>query len=88
MDEPRRFHWLMAVAVAAHLVVGVFPYAGSGLVAPVYGVAVLWAAWAALAVMLWRLRARPTRAILVPPAALLAWVAVVGLGDALLGWTA
>lgn len=68
---------------------GVLPYAGSGLVAPPWGVALLWLLWAALlglAVVLFR---RGSWLVLLPaPAALALWALVVTLGDVLLGWTA
>jgi hypothetical protein len=81
--------WIGVAGLVLHLAVGVVPYAGSGLVAPPGGVALLWAVWAALlaaAVVL--LTRRPALVPLVPVVAVTVWVGVVGLGDALLGWTA
>jgi len=77
--------WL---ALLLHVLVG-FPYLVSGLVAPGYGVAGLMGIWIGLLVLLLRLRpTRPLLALLVPPAALAIWNAVIGLGGSLLGWTA
>ena len=80
------------VGVVLHLAVGVFPYAASGLVVPLWGVVVLYGCWLALAVVLIRLLRGPDRRPLVAPAvplvALAVWFAFVTLGEALLGWTA
>ncbi|MGH4013936.1 MAG: hypothetical protein ACRDSL_08410 [Pseudonocardiaceae bacterium] len=62
-------------------------YLASGLVAPGYGVVVLWALWAALLVFALRLRRnRPawTPLVAVPAAGL--WFLVMYLGEAALGW--
>jgi hypothetical protein len=76
--------WL---ALVLHVLVG-YPYLVSGLVAPAYGVAVLIAIWTGLLVLLLRLRSgRPLLALLVPPAALAVWYAVLALGGSLLGWS-
>ena len=79
-----------AVGGLAFLATGVLMYLPAGLVAPAYGVVVLWAAWLLLAVgavMLLRAR-RPGRLVLVAIASALVWFAVVLIGDAVLGWTA
>lgn len=86
--EPAAHGWLWAAAVAFHGVVGVIPYLPSGLVAPLWGVVLLWALWLAGAVLIWRLRPTPRLAIWVPLAAIVVWVAVVTFGDLVLGWTA
>lgn len=72
-----------------HAVVGVVPYAGSGLLAPTWGVALLWASWVLLlgAWVLLR-RRRPWLAAAVPVVALAWWLAVVTIGDLAAGWTA
>ncbi|MDP9394987.1 MAG: hypothetical protein M3Q27_12430 [Actinomycetota bacterium] len=76
------------VAVVLHLAVGA-PYLGSGLVASAYGVAVLWALWAVLLLVLVRLRVRrPFWALAVPVVAAVLWFVVLLIGDAALGWTA
>ena len=80
---------LPAVAVVAHLAVGVLPYAASGLVAPPAGVGLLWLSWLVLLVAVVVLaRRRRLLALAVPAVALLWWVLVVTAGDLLLGWTA
>ena len=80
------------VGVVLHLAVGVFPYAASGLLVPLWAIAVLYGCWLALAVLLVRLlrgdRRRPLLAPAVPVAALVVWFAVVTLGEAVFGWTA
>ena len=80
------------VGVVLHLAVGVFPYAASGLLVPIWGIVVLYGLWLALAVVLVRLLRRETRrpmlAPLVPVAALAGWFAVVTAGEALFDWTA
>ena len=77
--------WL---AVAAHVLLGV-PSASLGLVVPVLAYLALLVLWAALLVVVWRLRRdRPLAALLVPAGYLLVVVAVVTAGGALLGWTA
>jgi len=76
--------WL---ALVLHVLVG-FPYLVSGLVAPGSAVVTLLAIWTGLLVLLLRLRpTRPLLALLVPPAALAIWYAVLALGGALLGWS-
>ena len=80
------------VGVVLHLAVGVFPYAASGLLVPIWGIVVLYALWLALAFVLVRLlrgeARRPMLAPLVPVAALAVWFAVVTAGEAIFGWTA
>ena len=76
------------VALAAHLVVGFF-YLTAGLVAPLYGLIVLWIAWLALLVLaIWMLRRRTLWILLVPVVAFGILVGGISLGEALLGWTA
>ena len=80
------------VGVVLHLAVGVFPYAASGLVVPLWGIAVLYGCWLGLAAVLVRLLRgegrRPMLAPVVPLVALAVWFAVVNLGGVLFGWTA
>jgi hypothetical protein len=71
--------------------VGVFAllYLPAGLLAPLWGVGLLWAIWLGLGVL--GLRARPRRPLVtaaVPIVAVVAWFAVVFLGGAVLGWSA
>ena len=65
------------------------PYAVSGLVAPPWGVAVLWVLWLLLLGVALRLRVRtPWWTLVVGPGAVVVLIVVVMLGDAVLGWTA
>jgi len=76
------------IGILGHLAAGVW-FAASGLVAPGWAVAGLLVVWAGLSVVLWRLaRRRSAWAIGIPVLDALIWLAVVSLGDALLGWTA
>jgi hypothetical protein len=75
--------------LVGHLLVGAFPYAVSGLVAPMLGVALLWAVWVGLLVVaILLLRRRPALTFLVPLSALALWGAIIWLGEALFDWTA
>jgi hypothetical protein len=76
------------VAIAVHLALGVV-YAFTGLAAPRWAVALLWAIWLLLlaaAVMLQR--TRPSWTPIVPIMAAVLWVVALTLGERLLGWTA
>jgi hypothetical protein len=78
------------VGIALHLLAGVFPFAVSGLIAPLWGVVVLYAMWLAmLGVAVQLARTGRLRLVLaVPFAAVVAWFAVMSFGGAVLGWTA
>lgn len=77
------------IGLGLHLATGAFPYAVSGLVAPLGGTVVLGLVWVALLVVAIRLfRARNPFVLLVAPASVAAWLAIVSLGGAVLGWTA
>ena len=77
--------WL---GLALMLVVG-FQYLGTGLVAPPWVYAIIIPLWLVLFwIALRNLRRRPLVSFLMPFAAVLAWVAIVTLGDVFLGWTA
>ncbi len=64
-------------------------YLAAGLVAPLWAVIVLVAFWVLLFVLgiAWFRRA-PFRVLALPFVAALTWIAVVTLGERLLGWTA
>jgi len=68
---------------------GVFPYLASGLVAPLWGIAVLYAGWL---VGLWltiRLFRRASAwALAMPVVAVAFWWVVVTMGESVFGWTA
>jgi hypothetical protein len=75
--------------LVAHLLVGAFPYAFSGLVAPPLGVIVMWVVWIVLLVVAIRLlQRRPALVFLVPLSALALWGTILWLGESLFGWTA
>jgi hypothetical protein len=66
-----------------------FLYAFSGLIAPWWGVLVLWTMWLALTtwvVASWQ--RRPWVVVVSPVVAYALWGAVVLMGDWLFGWTA
>lgn len=83
--------WFVAavlIAVFTHLVIGYF-YLASGLVAPLWAVALLGVWWLALAYVVVRLvRRRSYLVLLVPVVAAATWLVVMGFGGAVLGWTA
>jgi hypothetical protein len=77
------------VGLALHVLVGFFPYGASGLVAPLYGMVVLYLVWTALLVLAWRWRpANPWAVLLVPLVAVALWFAFLSLGEAVFNWTA
>src|SRR5687768_9452622 len=77
------------IALGLQVLVGLFPYGASGLVAPPAGLAVLALVWLALFVALWRWRpANQWLALLVPVGAVALWYVVISLGEAIFGWTA
>lgn len=76
------------LAMAALAVVGIF-YASAGLVAPLWAVIMLMVFWVLLVVLGIRwFRRRPLRVVPLPFVAVVVWLAVVTLGEQLLGWTA
>ena len=67
--------WL---ALAVHLVLGVVPFAGSGLVLDDGWRIAMWVLWGVgLVVVVTLLRRRSAWAVAVPPASLAVWLAVV-----------
>ena len=81
--------WAAWVGFFIHLVVGVFPYAASGLLAPLYGVAILYVGWFVLlffALRWWN--PSPYRVLLVPALALVWWFALLTFGELVIGWQA
>ena len=81
-----------AVGVVLHLAFGVFPFAATGLLAPLWGIVLVYVWWIALAVVLVRLlrgqARRPMLAPAVPVVALGGWFLLLTFGDLVLGWTA
>ena len=89
----RPVEWTAVIAgLVLHLAIGVVPFAASGLVAPLWGVVVLFVWWAVMLGVAVRLvRAQPRRPLLVPlvpVVALVGWFAFMSFGGAVLGWTA
>lgn len=85
----RHGRWIVRLALACYLAVGVFPYLASGLLVPPAAVAVLMAFWA---VGLWSSARWAERQPMVAPAAVVVaivfWFAFVSLGAELFNWTA
>ena len=82
---------LATLGIVLHVVIGVFPFGASGLLAPAWGIAVLYLIWVALLVVAIRVARDPDRrklTPLVPVAAIVVWFAVMTAGDLALGWTA
>ena len=79
---------VLVVAVALHLAAGTF-YLAAGLVAPMWAVLLLWAAWIGLLWVLVRLwHQRAMLALLVTPASLGLFLSALSAGEAWLGWVA
>lgn len=80
--------WTGAAVTTAGMLVALWLYSASGLLAPLWAVVLLLVVWLALAVLAVRVhRRRGAWSLLVPVAAVALWVAVLGLGEAVLGWT-
>jgi hypothetical protein len=79
----------LAIAMVLYLAIGVFPFLGSVLLAPLPGVAFLMLGWAlGLVAMVILMRRRSWWLLAGPPVALAFWAVVVTLGEHFLGWTA
>ena len=86
--EPRH-KWAAWVGFFLHLVVAVFPFGAAGLVAPLYGIGILYAGWLGLlAVALARWNKHPLQLLLLPVVDIAWMILLLTLGDVLLGWTA
>ena len=87
--QPARHKWAAWVGFVLHLAVGVFPYSAAGLLAPLYGIAILYAGWVALlAVALVRWNRHPLQLLWLPVIDIALFAALMYLGDLALGWTA
>ena len=76
------------IGLLGHLATLMF-YASSGLVAPLWAMALLMVVWVALLVLaIVLLRRRPAWTLLVPVGAMAIWFAAISAGDAWLNWTA
>lgn len=88
-EQVERGRWAAWVGFFLHLVVGVFPYAASGLLAPLYGVAILYVGWFVLLFFALRWWNRtPLRVLLVPVIALAWWFTLLTFGEFVIGWSA
>jgi hypothetical protein len=78
------------VGLVLHGLTAVFPYAASGLLAPLYGYVLVYLVWAALLVLAvrWFRAGREPLVLVVPGLSLVGWAAVMTFGDFVLGWTA
>ena len=80
---------LALAGLVLYLATGVFPYLASGLVAPLWGIVVLYVGWLlGLWVTVSLLRQRSAWALAMPAAALAFWWVVITLGESVFGWTA
>lgn len=81
-------HGIGWVGIVGHVAVG-YLYLSAGLVAPLYGILILWALWVGLLVVaIWLLRKHPVLTIIVPLLALGILFGGLALGEGLLGWQA
>ena len=84
--QPAWARTLGFVGVAAHFVAGYF-YVAAGLVAPLYGIVVLWILWVALlAVAVWLLRRHPLWILAIPFVAVGILYGGIAFGETVLGW--
>ena len=77
------------IGLILYVATGVFPYLASGLVAPLWGIAVLYAGWLVGLWLTFRLFRRGSAwALAMQVAAVAFWWVVVTLGESVFGWTA
>jgi hypothetical protein len=94
MTTPTTTTWpagrvLALIGLVLYLGTGLFPYLASGLVAPLWGIAVLYAGWVLGLWLTSRLfLSRSAWALAMPVAAVAFWWVVVTLGESVFGWTA
>lgn len=89
VDPAVRGRWAAWVGFFLHLGIGVFPYAASGLLAPLYGIAIVYIGWFALLFLALRWwNPSPYRVLLVPALGLAWWLGFLTFGEFVLGWTA
>lgn len=80
---------LALAGLVLYIATGLFPYASSGLVAPFWGIAVLYAGWLLGLWLTIRLfRRRSAWALAMPVAALAWWWLVITVGESVFDWTA
>ena len=82
---------LAVIGFVLHAAIAVFPFAATGLLAPLWGVVAVFVLWFALLVVAIRWARddrRRSLVLAVPFIALAGWFAFVTFGDLVLGWTA
>lgn len=80
---------LALVGLILYLVTGVFPFAASGLVAPLWGIVVLYVGWLiGLWVTIRLFRSRSLWTLAMPVVALAFWWVVLTIGESAFDWTA
>ena len=93
-SDSRGTNWPVArilglIGLILYIATGVFPYAASGLVAPLWGIAVLYFGWGiGLFSTIILYRRRSAWALVMPLVALAYWWGVVSIGEAVFDWTA
>jgi hypothetical protein len=94
MTTPTTTTWpaarvLALIGLVLYLGTGIFPYLASGLVAPLWGIAILYAGWLLGLWLTVRLfRGRSASALAMPVVSVAFWWVVVTLGESVFGWTA
>jgi len=87
--EPGSSRILAWIGLVLYVATAVFPYLASGLVAPLWGIAVLWVGWLlGLWVTIGLVRRRSVWALGMPVVALAYWWLVITLGETYFDWTA
>ena len=77
------------IGLILYIATGVFPYLASGLVAPMWGIIVLWVGWlAGLWLTIALFRRRSGWALAMPVVAIGYWWLIITLGERLFDWTA
>ena len=81
--------WAAWLGFFLHLVIGVFPYSASGLLAPLYGIAIVYVGWfVALFFILKLWNRKPYLVLLIPVIDIVWWIVVMFVGEGIFGWTA
>ena len=88
--EPEvRGKWAAWVGFLLHLVIGVFPYGASGLLAPLYGIAIVYVGWfVALFFILKLWNRKPYLVLLIPVIDIVWWIVLMYGGELVFGWQA
>lgn len=88
--EPEvRGKWASWVGFFLHLLIGIFPFGASGLLAPLYGIAIVYMGWfVALFFILKLWNHKPYLVLLIPVLDIVWWIVVMYGGELIFGWTA